>query len=286
MRIKDIDHALALYEKHNIIRGEALEEGNSSKANYHFDKVQEIINFLKVQNAITELFKLLKHPHPYVRLNAAVQLKDHDEKGCLEVVKSIEKNEKGIVSLDAKLCIQSFWKKSISDKGAKTNNTPTERIIIENRAAFFINLLFSIIVAILIYVFYSHWGMLAILGFFLCFIINSARDKCLYESFFVINKTGFSYGKRKRHGEKNIIYQTDYKWAEIKELYFKKEYKNRTYLVVVLKTKGKQNMGHRKIPFSSLPFDTHLRPLKEMKSLIKEYSQRDDIFRKQNMLFL
>ena len=119
---------------------------------------------LKAQDAITELFKFLKHPHPYVRLDAAVQLKDHDEKGCLEVVKSIEKNEKGIVSLDAKLCIQAFWEKSISDKGAKTTNTPTERIIIENRAAFFINLLFSIIVAILIYVFYSHWGMIAILG--------------------------------------------------------------------------------------------------------------------------
>ena len=286
MKIKDIDHALALYEKHNIIRGEALDEGNSSKANYHFDKIQEIINFLKAQDAITELFKFLKHPHPYVRLDAAFHLKDHNEKGCLEVVKSIEKNEKGIVSLNAKLCIQAFWEKSISEKDAKINNTPTERIIIESRAAFFINLLFSIIVAILIYVFYSHWGMIAILSFFLCFIIYSARDKCLYESFFVINKTGFSYGKRKRHGEKNIIYQTYYKWAEIKELYFKKEYKNRTYLVVVLKTKGKQNMGHRKIPFSSLPFDTHLRPLKDMKSLIKEYSQRDDIFRKQNMLFL
>ena len=47
MRIKDINHALALYEKHNIIRGEALEEGNSSKANYHFDKITEIIDFLK-----------------------------------------------------------------------------------------------------------------------------------------------------------------------------------------------------------------------------------------------
>jgi HEAT repeat protein len=84
MRIKDIDHDLALYEKHNIIRGEALEEGNSSKSNYHFDKVQELIGVLKAQNAITELFKLLKNPHSYVRLNAAVQLKDCDEKVCLE----------------------------------------------------------------------------------------------------------------------------------------------------------------------------------------------------------
>ena len=286
MRIKDIDHALALYEKHNIIRGEALEEGNSSKANYHFDKVQEIIGFLKEQDAITELFKYLKHPHPYVRLNAAVQLKDHDEKGCLEVVKSIEKNEKGIVSLDAKLCIQAFWKKSISEKDAKINNTPTERIIIENRAAFIVNLLFSIVLVVLTYMCYPNWGLTVFFSLGFCLTIYLVRDKYLHESFFIINKVGFSYGERKRHGEKRILYQTDYKWAEIKELYFKQEYKNRTYLVVVLKTKGKQNMGHRKIPFSNLPFDTHLRPLKEMKSLIKEYSQRDDIFRKQNMLLL
>ena len=35
-----------------------------------------------------------------------------------------------------------------------------------------------------------------------------------------------------------------------------------------------------------LPFHSHLQPLRELKSLIKEYSQRDDIFRKQNMLLL
>ena len=156
MKIKDIDHALALYEKHNIIRGEALDEGNSSKANYHFDKIQEIINFLKAQDAITELFKFLKHPHPYVRLDAAFHLKDYDEKVCLEVVESIEKNEKGAVSSTAYFYIKAIWEKSISEKDAKINNTPTERIIIENRAAFIVSILLSIVLAVLIYVFYPH----------------------------------------------------------------------------------------------------------------------------------
>ena len=171
-------------------------------------------------------------------------------------------------------------------KDTKRSNDPTERIIIENRVAFILNLFFSIVFVVLTYMCYPNWGLVAFFSFCLCLTIYLVRDKYLHESFFIINKVGFSYGERKRHGEKRILYQTDYKWAEIKELYFKQEYKNRTYLVVVLKTKGKQNMGHRKIPFSNLPFDTHLRPLKEMKSLIKEYSQRDDIFRKQNMLFL
>ena len=170
MKIKDIDHALALYEKHNIIRGEALEEGNSSKANYHFDKVQEIINFLKAQDAITELFKLLKHPHPYVRLNAAVQLKDHDEKGCLEVVKSIEKNEKGIVSLNAKLCIQSFCEKSISCKETSSSHSKAERI--EEKIKLIFAILLIIIFTIVSYFIFPNHGII------ICFLIAVCMVLC------------------------------------------------------------------------------------------------------------
>ena len=113
MKIKNIDNALALYEKHNIIRGEALEEGNSSKANCHFDKILEIIDFLKKEDALPELFRFLEHSNPWVRLTTAVQMKDYDENTCLEVVKSIEKNEKGIVSLDANLFIKVFGSSAI-----------------------------------------------------------------------------------------------------------------------------------------------------------------------------
>ena len=158
----------------------------------------------------------------------------------------------------------------------KRSNDPTERIIIENRVDFCLNLFLSIVWGVGTYICYPNWGGVAVCGYFFFLSIYGLRDKYLHESFFIINKTGFSYGERKRHGEKRVIFQENYKWAEIKELYFKTIYKGHDYLVVVHKTK----MGHQEIPLSCLPFNTDLRPLKELKSLIKKYSQRDDIFRK------
>ena len=67
-----------------------MEEGNSSKANYYFDKILEIIDFLKKEDGITELFRFLEHSNPWVRLITAVQMKDYDENTCLEMVKSID----------------------------------------------------------------------------------------------------------------------------------------------------------------------------------------------------
>ena len=170
MKIKDIDHTLALYEKHNIIRGEALDEGNSSKANYHFDKIQEIINFLKAQDAITELFKFLKHPHPYVRLDAAVQLKDHDEKGCLEVVKSIEKNEKGAVSSTAYFYIKAIWGKSISCKETSSSHSKAERF--EEKIKLIFAILLIIIFTIVSYFIFPNHGII------ICFLTAVCMALC------------------------------------------------------------------------------------------------------------
>ena len=170
MRIKDIDHALALYEKHNIIRGEALEEGNSSKANYHFDKVQEIINFLKAQDAITELFKFLKHPHPYVRLDAAFHLKDYDEKVCLEVVESIEKNEKGAVSSTAYFYIKAIWGKSTYGKETRSSHSKAERI--KKRSNSFSPILLMIIFAIVSFFIFPNHGII------ICFLIGVCMTLC------------------------------------------------------------------------------------------------------------
>ena len=170
MKIKDIDHALALYEKHNIIRGEALDEGNSSKANYHFDKIQEIINFLKAQDAITELFKFLKHPHPYVRLDAAFHLKDYDEKVCLEVVESIEKNEKGAVSSTAYFYIKAFWGKSTYGKDTSNSHSKGERF--EKKIKLVVAILLIIIFTIVsCFIFPNH-------GIIICFLIGVCMTLC------------------------------------------------------------------------------------------------------------
>lgn len=170
MKIKDIDHALALYEKHNIIRGEALDEGNSFKANYHFDKIQEIINFLKAQDAITELFKFLKHPHPYVRLDAAFHLKDYDEKVCLEVVESIEKNEKGAVSSTAYFYIKAIWGKSTYGKDTSNSHSKGERF--EKKIKLIVAILLMIIFTIVSFFIFPNHGII------ICFLIGVCMTLC------------------------------------------------------------------------------------------------------------
>ncbi len=108
MNIKNIKNALSLFEKHEIKRGEALNVGNSSKANYHYDKIREITGFLKRENALSDLSIFLKHPNPYVVLGAAVNLLPWDEKKSLEVLKFIENNEKGIISIEAEYSIKEW----------------------------------------------------------------------------------------------------------------------------------------------------------------------------------
>ena len=108
MNIKNVKDALSLFEKHEIKRGEALNIGNSSKANYHYDKIREIIGYLKREKALSDLSIFLKHPNPYVTLGAAVNLLPWDEKTSLEVLKSIKNNERGIVSIEAEYSIKEW----------------------------------------------------------------------------------------------------------------------------------------------------------------------------------
>mgnify|MGYP002519453673 FL=1 len=125
---------------------------------------------LKAQDAITELFKFLKHPHPYVRLNAAVQLKDHDEKGCLEVVESIEKNEKGAVSSTAYFYIKAIWGKSISCKETSSSHSKAERF--EEKIKLIVAILLMIIFTIVsCFIFPNH-------GIIICFLIGVCMTLC------------------------------------------------------------------------------------------------------------
>lgn len=108
MNIKNVKDALSLFEKHEIKRGEALAVGKSSKANYHYEKIREIIGFLKREKALPDLSIFLKHPNPYVTSGAAVNLLPWDEKTSLEVLKSIKNNERGIVSIEAEYSIKEW----------------------------------------------------------------------------------------------------------------------------------------------------------------------------------
>lgn len=108
MNIKNVSDALSLFEKHETKRGDALNIGNSFKANYHYGKVREIVVFLKIENKLSDLSAFFQHPNPCVRLGAAVNLLPWNEKDCLEILKSIANNEKGIISIEAKYSIKEW----------------------------------------------------------------------------------------------------------------------------------------------------------------------------------
>ena len=108
MKIKDVNHALSLFEKHEIKFGEGSDAGNSSKTNYHYDKIREIAGFLKKEKALPNLSIFFKHPNPWVRVGAAVHLLPWDEIKSLEVLRLIETNEKGIVTIEAQYCIEEW----------------------------------------------------------------------------------------------------------------------------------------------------------------------------------
>lgn len=108
MKINDVKHALSLFEKYNVQRGDALNLGNSKKANSCYDKIRNIVAFLKEEKAIPTLSVFYNHPNPYVRLNASAYLLPIDEKRSLSVIKTIENEEKGIISVTAKYTIKEW----------------------------------------------------------------------------------------------------------------------------------------------------------------------------------
>ena len=93
----------------------------------------------------------------------------------------------------------------------------------------------------------------------------------LYESFFIINEFGFSYGKRQRYKEKKVIKRVDYSWSQIKELYFEMTTALHTilFLVVVYKNGQKNTIGMSLLPLSK----------EKLKYLILRFSKRDNIFK-------
>jgi len=108
MKINDVKHALSLFEKYNVQRGDALNSGNSKKANSCYDKIRNIVTYLKEEKAISILSTFYNHPNPYVRLNASANLLPIDEKRSLSVIKTIANEEKGIISVTAKYTIKEW----------------------------------------------------------------------------------------------------------------------------------------------------------------------------------
>lgn len=91
----------------------------------------------------------------------------------------------------------------------------------------------------------------------------------LYESYFIINERGFSYGKRKRF-HKKVVWDVGYDWSQIRRMHFESMTVLHTYVfLVVVKNNGiKNTIGLSLLPLSKT----------ELKSLVIKYSKRKDIW--------
>jgi hypothetical protein len=165
-------------------------------------------------------------------------------------------------------------------KDIKKNSDKEESVFVSGKAGIIVHSFFLIFVVLAPFIFlpslFKEWFLVLLWVCSIWLVSDVLISSLLYEEFFVINYDGFSYGKRQRYGAKKIMKQTDYKWAQIKELFFKDEGAPhaRSYLVIVRNPIGKRNIGHRYIYLSDLPIGIF-----ELMELAAKYSKRNDIFR-------
>lgn len=108
-KIDNIQQALDLFEKYSISQGKALDVGNSRVANYNYDRIEDVVRYLREKKELSRLSVFYTHSNAYVKLGAAAYLLPVFEKESLKVMKEIVKT-KGILSLDAEMTIKE-WKK-------------------------------------------------------------------------------------------------------------------------------------------------------------------------------
>lgn len=150
-----------------------------------------------------------------------------------------------------------------------------ECIIAEKKTNAIINLLILIVLVIMVFIvcpfLLNNRVLMLLVSLLLCSTLISIVKGILYESFFVINEFGFSYGKRLRYKEKKVIKRVDYSWLQIKELYFETTTALHTilFLVVVFKNGQKNTIGMSLLPLSK----------EKLKYLVLRFSKRDNIFK-------
>ena len=108
MKIKDIDEALSLFEKAAIEQGEASKLGKNKTANRNYDKIKNVVMYLKNNESLNRLSVFYVHPNVSVRIWAASYLLPLYEKESIKVLKEIAKM-KFFGSLDAQMTIRE-WK--------------------------------------------------------------------------------------------------------------------------------------------------------------------------------
>ena len=98
---------MKLFEDAAIKQEEAISMGKSKIANRNYDKIAEVIKYLRINKTLDKLSVFYIHPNQSVRSWAAAYLLPVNEKESIKVLKKIA-NRKGPGAFDAKMTIQEW----------------------------------------------------------------------------------------------------------------------------------------------------------------------------------
>lgn len=99
---------MALFQEAATKQAEATENGDYKTANKNYDKIIDIMDYLKRENSVDRLHDFLSAPSVGIRIWAASYLLPTHEKESVKVLQEIEKGE-GIHSLTAETTL-SQWR--------------------------------------------------------------------------------------------------------------------------------------------------------------------------------
>ena len=107
-KLVDIETALTIFEQAAVEHALATEQGDYKLANQSYSAITKSITFLKEQDVLTRLVKLLDHQSIGVRMWAAASLLPIKEADAITALEKISK-EQGIHSLTAEMTLNE-WK--------------------------------------------------------------------------------------------------------------------------------------------------------------------------------
>lgn len=108
MKIKDIDHAIAVFKESAIEHTQASHEGDYKRANKYFDKVNKSAKYLKDKDALVSLKELLEHEEKGVQIWASTYLLSICECVAKEKLKSIQEADLPHYSFTSKITLEEW----------------------------------------------------------------------------------------------------------------------------------------------------------------------------------
>lgn len=115
MVIKDISHALEIFEKAAFLHGQATLLGEYKIANKEYKNISKASLFLRKNDLVSTLEKFLSVDNISIRLWAASYLLDVNESKALATLSDIIDSDTSILGFNAKMIMEEWKKDRVSD---------------------------------------------------------------------------------------------------------------------------------------------------------------------------